>query len=150
MNIFSSLATVFFSADERGAQEMSKRDRITVRPGDHWKKIVPMMPLGLTPVGTVTVGSDIERVLVMDEQANFMQLGKAGDLVPLDQRKVRAALGLPEPVGQPRKGYEVREVYSIRLEPAMAEYLRALGGDNLSEGVTIAARFHQEKARAKK
>lgn len=120
---------------------MSNRDRIIVKMGDHWKKILPMMPLGLTPRGTVQVGTDVERVLAMDEEANFVQLDGTGSITPLNQRKVRAAMGLP--VGQPLKGYERREVYSIRLEPGLAQYLRELGGDNLSEGVTIAAREHQ-------
>lgn len=69
------------------------------------------------------------------------------------QGQVRESVG--EPAGRPRKGYELREVYSARIEPSLADYLRELGReddgkDNLSEGIAIAARFHMEKMKGRK
>ena len=67
------------------------------------------------------------------------------------QSQVREdALGVSEPAGRSRKGDELREIYSMRIEPSVAEYLRALGGDNISEGIAIAARFHQERTKGRK
>lgn len=142
--------------DRAGAEvtEMgSNRDRVQVDPKGNWGKIVQILLPGYKGLGTVKVGSDTECVLALEEKTNTYYAVDVRGYRPLNQRKVRAALGLPEPVGQPRKGYEFREVYSVRLEPSLAEYLRKLGDPedgNLSEGVAIAARFHMEKNQAKK
>lgn len=45
---------------------------------------------------------------------------------------------MPKRLGRPRKGKERREVYSVRMEPKDADFLRKLGEDNLSEGLKIA------------
>jgi len=41
------------------------------------------------------------------------------------------------------KDYERSEFCPICLDPALMEYLRRLGGNDVSKGVEIAARFHQ-------
>ena len=51
-----------------------------------------------------------------------------------------------EPVGQPIRAYEDWEHWNISIEPSLARYLRSLAeDDDISEGVRIAARFHQEQ-----
>lgn len=67
----------------------------------------------------------------------------------------RAALGLADPdkdplsgpVGKPRAGYEVRELFTIRLEPSIAEYLRGIGEGNLAAGIMSVAREHRKRSR---
>jgi len=149
-----ALGLIFPALHNRAGAEViemgSNRDRVQVDPDGNWKKIVQILLPGYKGLGTVKVGSDTECVLALEEKSNTYYAVDARGYRPLNQRKVRAALGLPEPVGQPRKGYELREVYSMRLEPTLAEYARELGGDNLSEGVAIALRFHMEKNQAKK
>ena len=48
-----------------------------------------------------------------------------------------------EPIGQPKKDYESWRLVDIRIESSLAEYLRVLGGGDISEGVRIVTRFHQ-------
>lgn len=45
--------------------------------------------------------------------------------------------------GRPTLGAERKKVYTVMIEPAVADRLRKLGGDNLSRGIALAA----EKAR---
>jgi hypothetical protein len=52
-----------------------------------------------------------------------------------------------EPVGQATRDYEDWESCYIRIESSLAEYLRSLGGDEISEGVRIAAQFHQAQCK---
>jgi hypothetical protein len=147
----NAVSFVFPAAPAAAAKvsDMSNRDRVTVDVNGDWQKIIQILQPGQKALGTVRRGTEPWGALVLEEGTGYVRIGE-GRTTVLDQRKVRAALGLPEPVGQPRKGYEVREVYSMRLEPGLAEYLRELGGDNLSEGVAIAARFHQNKAKGKR
>ena len=48
--------------------------------------------------------------------------------------------------GQARK-YPTWERFDIRIDVELARYLCSLGEGDLSEGVTIAAKFHRENAR---
>lgn len=47
--------------------------------------------------------------------------------------------------GRPPLGKEVKQRYQVVLEPSVAEYLRNLGGDNLSRGISIATQRSKEK-----
>lgn len=60
-----------------------------------------------------------------------------------DQRDLSTYHVVVEPVGQPTKEYESWKFFDIRIEPSLAEYLRALGGGEISEGVRIATQFYQ-------
>jgi hypothetical protein len=66
---------------------------------------------------------------------------------PLGQRDLATQHGAVEPVGQPTKDYEGWEFCNIRIGSALAKYLRSLGGDDISEGVRIAAEFHQARVK---
>lgn len=151
MNAMIFIAPVSPAGDATRVNDMSNRDRVTIdrtaieidRDGN-WKKIVHMLQPYQEPFGTIQVGAGPVGILAFDKQLNeFIQIFAHGtSRTPLNQRKVRAALELP--VGRPRKGYEVRELRSMRLEPSVIEYLTKLGDDNLAEGVAIAAKFHEE------
>jgi hypothetical protein len=52
--------------------------------------------------------------------------------------------------GQPTKDYERTEFCHIQLDATLMDYLRSLGGSDLSKGVTIATRFHQSMHGAEK
>lgn len=124
--------------------DMSNRDRVTVDLSGDWRKIINILQPYEKGLGLVRRGNEPWGALVLEDGVGYVRIGEAGRRTVLDQRKVQAALDAAPKVGQPRKGYERREVYSVRLEPSLAEYLRELGGDNLSEGVAIAGKFHQE------
>ena len=124
------------------------RDRVTVDLKGDWRQIISLLQPFEKGLGLVRRGSEPWGALVLEEGVGYVRIGEAGRRTALDQRKVQAAIdAAPKSVGQPLKGYERRQLYSMRLEPGLAEYLRELGGDNLSEGVAIAAKFHQEKAK---
>lgn len=62
----------------------------------------------------------------------------------------RRKMGNKQDTGSPRGegvDYEGWEFCELRLEPSLVAYLRDLGSNDVSEGVRIAVRFHQEKAR---
>ena len=50
-----------------------------------------------------------------------------------------------EPVGRPSKDYENWEFCNIRIDAALAQYLRSLGGGDIDEGIRIATQFHQAR-----
>ena len=60
-----------------------------------------------------------------------------------DQHDIATRQVVAEPVGQPTAEYEGWKHFDIRIEPSVAAYLCALAGGDLSEGVRIAAKFHQ-------
>ena len=51
---------------------------------------------------------------------------------------------------RPSVEYEGRERYGIWIEPSLYQYLLDLGGDDASEGVRVAVRFHKEHANPQK
>lgn len=148
MNALSVLMGIVESDGALGACDMSSnRDRVVVNPNGDWQKIVQILLPDYNGLGTVQIGNDTECALVIETKTLTYYAVDVRGYRALNQRKVRAALGLPEPAGQPRKGYEIRNVYSVRLEDSLAEYLRAFGDGNLSEGVSRMAADH--KARSK-
>ena len=66
---------------------------------------------------------------------------------PLSQRDLATQHEAVEPVGQPTKDYEGWEFCNIRIGSGLAKYLRSLGGDDISEGVRIAAEFHRARVK---
>jgi Protein of unknown function (DUF1488) len=147
MSVLSMLTDAIDTEGALGACDMSSnRDRISVDRNGDWKAIFQILQPGQEALGTVRRGAEPWGALIYEEGTGYIRVGEAGRKTVLDQRKVRAALGLPEPVGQPRKGYELREVFSVRIEPSLAQYLKELGGDNLSEGVAIAGNAHRKAA----
>ena len=50
--------------------------------------------------------------------------------------------------GQPTKDYERTEFCNIHLDTRLMDYLRRLGGGDVSKGVEIAGRLHQAMHRA--
>ena len=52
--------------------------------------------------------------------------------------------------GQPTKDYERTAYCKIHLDATLMDYLRELGGSDVSKGVEIAGRLHQAMHRADK
>lgn len=126
--------------------EKNKRGQLNVDTEADWKKIVYIMPKGHKAIGVVRQGAAAPGVLALVEKSGeYVQLNELGTRT-LDQRKVRAALGIPNAVGRPRTSYEPREVYSVRLDESLAAYLRELGGGNLSAGIMQIAAEHRDRA----
>jgi hypothetical protein len=118
---------------------------VTVIKGEGWSNYIDHFPHDqIMPIGTIKVGLQTEGALGLDATDGCYYLYRsAGEPVELNQRKVQAAIEALSRVGKPRKGYEVRELYTIRLEPSIAEYLRNQGGGNLAEGITRLAQSYR-------
>jgi hypothetical protein len=135
--------------DDTMTSNSISRDRVTVDINGNWKAFLQIPQPYQEPKGTVRVGTDREGALLLDKQLNeYVMVDRHGRTLQLNQRKVRAALGEPEPVGKPRKGYELRSVFSVSLEPSLAQYLREFGGDSLSEGIRKVGETHRARSAA--
>ena len=66
--------------------------KYTVEKTDSWKLYTPLVPQGMTMLGTVRRGADAAGALALDESTGrYVQLN-AGACRNLDQRKVKEAL----------------------------------------------------------
>lgn len=129
--------------------EKRNRGKLLVDPEGDWQQIVRILPKGHKAVGVVRQGNEAPGVLAFVESSGeYVQLNAEGTRT-LDQRKVRAALGLPNPVGKPRMSYEVRQPYTVRLEPSLAVYFEEVGGGSLAAGITKVGNEHRERAERK-
>ena len=63
------------------------------------------------------------------------------------QHDMSAGREAGKPVGEHTVEYEIWSTYNVRMDPSVAEYLRSLGGGEISQGVAIAVRFHQAMAK---
>lgn len=84
----------------------TNRDRIAVARGDGWKHFIEgSPPVHQEPIGTVKVGSSLEGALLFDNSNDqFFMIDKQGKAWELNQRKVRAVLGLSpaaDPLSRP-------------------------------------------------
>ena len=132
-------------SEELMSSEKRNRGKIQVDPGGDWRGILKTLPQGYKAVGVVWQGNEAPGVLALDTSSQYVQLNAEGART-LDQRKVRAALGLSNPVGKPRIGYEIRQVYAVRLEPSLAKYLEEVGEGNLAAGITNVGNAHRKRA----
>ncbi len=128
--------------------EMSNRDRITIEQMGDWREVVPIqrLPNGVKGLGIVRRGDEPWGVLAQESDGEYVRISREGLTHPLDQRKVRAALELPPPEGKPRMGDEVRQPYTVRLEPTLAEYATVLGDGSLAEGLIKLIRSHRSRS----
>jgi hypothetical protein len=123
------------------------QDRVAVNLNGNWESFLQIPQPYQEPKGTVRIGTDREGALLFDKQLDeYVMVDGYGRTLRLNQRKVRAALGEPEPVGKPRKGHERRSVYSVSLEPSLAQYLREFGDDSLSEGIRKVGEAHRSRS----
>ncbi|MGJ8518473.1 hypothetical protein [Carnimonas bestiolae] len=121
-------------------------------PSDNRKKIVvdvgnvslmyPAIRLaGFDDIGLVSVGSDTGR-LIKNTASGVYAMHIRGAIRSLDQRKVKAALGIR--AGRPTEmdGGKRRNIY---MSDADTETARLIGDGNLSEGIRIAINAYQQK-----
>jgi hypothetical protein len=113
-----------------------RHDRVVIGRHADWRPYAQEIPRGYEPFGIVRCGAGPIGALVRKTDTDeYVQLNE-GSTRTLDQRKVRTALGIPSQVGRPRKGYELRETFSVSLDPEDADVIREFGGGDLSAGVT--------------
>lgn len=113
------------------------RKRITVEQGVttlmHPAATVP----GYDDIGLVTVGNDEGRLLRNKRTGTYV-MHIRGAIRSLDERKVLAALGSNASKMDDGKR---RNVY---MSDRDAEYLKEIGGGNLSEGIRFAVNHHRD------
>jgi Protein of unknown function (DUF1488) len=128
-----------------GVLEMGHRGRVTVELGKPSEHVLQIMPAGVKRLGLVSLGSGDPGVLGQQQDGSYVMLDVRGT-TPLDLHKFEAALeaAAPRGAGRPRHSYELRKVFSVSLEPSLAEWARELGGGNLSEGVAMALRERRD------
>lgn len=86
--------------------KISNRDRVHVNRNGDWKRFIQILQHYQTPFGTVRIGAR-EGALAYDHQLGcyvMITMGRTHDQTPLNDRKVRAALGLPERADIERAG----------------------------------------------
>lgn len=117
------------------------RARITADP-DGKAGLYQHQPLaGWEVLGTVTRGDDTG-ALVRNANTGIYAMANAGAIRSLDQRKVRAALGIDER-GRPSQMDDGKR-RNVYMSDRDAKYLKELGGGNLSEGIRIAVTAHRK------
>lgn len=92
---------------------------------------------GYTCLGTVTQGDNTGALYRNDRSGTYV-MANAGAIRSLDQRKVLAALGSNASKMDDGKR---RNVY---MSDRDADYLRELGGGNLSEGIRAVTTHHRD------
>ena len=55
-----------------------------------------------------------------------------------------------QPAGARNFEYEISNYYTLHIKPSLAEYLRGLGGGEITEGVKIVTRFYRERCEQEK
>lgn len=53
-------------------------------------------------------------------------------------------------VGRPKLSEKPREVYSVRIEPTTAAYLKEVGGNSMGMGVDIVTEFYRQEMEKRK
>lgn len=113
-----------------------KSNDITVDLAGNWRLYAPTIPAGCKALGTVTKGSGESGALVQT-QAGIYSMLNARVLSSIDQRKVRAALGVANDPGRPAELTGGKRV-NVYLDAASLDRAAELGNGNVSEGIRIA------------
>lgn len=111
------------------------RGRLTVDPDGNWRLYTNSIPAGCTALGTIT--RDGETGALVQTEAGIYSMLNARVYRALDQRKVRAALGLNNDAGRPAELSGGKRV-NVYLDAASLERAAELGNGNVSEGIRIA------------
>ncbi len=116
------------------------RARITVDPagkaGLYQHQALP----GWEVLGTISRGDDTG-ALVRNTSTGIYAMANAGAICSLDQRKVRAALGVDERGRPPQMNDGKRR--NVYMSDADNAYLKNLGNGNVSEGLRIVIEAHK-------
>lgn len=118
------------------------RGRITVDPDGNWRLYTNSAPAGCTMMGTVTRDSETG-ALVLTEAGIYSMLNHRV-YKSLDQRKVKAALGISNNGGRPAALADGKRV-NVYLDAASLQRASELGNGNVSEGIRLALEAHPAK-----
>lgn len=111
------------------------RGRLTINPNGNWR--IYTNPNGnFTMLGTVTREDTDTGALALAATGIYVQIN-AGAIRNLDQRKIKAALGISNNAGAPKQmeSGKRRNVYIDDVSWALAQ---KLGNGNASEGIRLA------------
>ena len=114
---------------------------ITIDKAGPWNKYVDSVPPGFEPRGTVTrADGSVGALLFCPATGKYIQ-ANGGDVQSLDQRRVKAALGISNNAGAPvaLNGGFIR--CNLSLDAATREIFERLGSGKMSEGARIAAKI---------
>lgn len=111
------------------------RSRVTVDVDGNWRLYTNSVPGGCTVLGTVSRDGETGALVVTE--AGIYSMLNARVYRGLDQRKVKAALGVSQDVGRPVEldGGKRVQVYLDSKSLAIAS---KLGNGNTSEGIRLA------------
>ncbi|ATH77777.1 hypothetical protein CLM76_09315 [Vreelandella venusta] len=116
------------------------RSQVTVDPagkaGFYQHQTLP----GWEVLGTVSRGDDTG-ALVRNANTGIYAMANAGAIRSLDQRKVRAALGIDER-GRPSQMDDGKR-RNVYMSDADNAYLKNIGNGNVSEGLRIVTEAHK-------
>lgn len=120
----------------------NNRSRVIVDTDGNWRLYTNSMPAGCTPLGTVSRDGETGALVVTE--AGVYSMLNARVYRGLDQRKVKAALGIPNDPGRPPEmaGGKRTNIYLDEDGRATAE---KLGNGNVSEGIRIALAQAKDK-----
>ena len=118
------------------------RGRLTVDTDGNWRLYTNSVPGGCTVLGTVTRDGETGALVVTE--AGIYSMLNARVYRGLDQRKVKAALGVPMDVGRPTEldGGKRVQVYLDAESVAIAS---KLGNGNVSDGIRKALKKAAER-----
>lgn len=110
------------------------RSRLAVDTDGNWRLYTNSAPGGCTVLGTVSRDGETGALVVTE--AGIYSMLNARVYRGLDQRKVKAALGIPQDVGRPAEldGGKRVQVY---LDAESLTIAAKLGGGNVSEGIRL-------------
>lgn len=121
----------------------NNRSRVIVDTDGNWRLYTNSMPAGCTPLGTVSRDGETGALVVTE--AGVYSMLNARVYRGLDQRKVKAALGIANDPGRPPEmtGGKRTNIYLDDDSRAIAE---KLGNGNFSEGIRIALKIASKSA----
>jgi hypothetical protein len=119
------------------------RSRLTVNPKGDWRSYVDAVPHGFEPRGTVQCGEDEPGALLFCPATGKYIQANGGTPRQLDQRKVKAALGITNNAGRPETLDGGKRV-NVYLDSASLAKAAELGSGNVSEGIRIALKKLRE------
>ncbi|WP_146056832.1 hypothetical protein [Chromobacterium alticapitis] len=125
--------------------EVDRRSRIHIeQPGKPRLYQLDDLP-GYLPIGVVSVGNRTG-ALLRNKSSGVYCMANSGVIRPLDQRRIKAALGIGNGAGAPLKleGGARRNVY---LDEASIAIASRLGGGNISEGIRRALKACSKSAK---
>lgn len=116
------------------------RNRVVVDLNGKWRLYTNTIPANSTPLGTVTRDESDTGALVRNDTTGVYVQVNAGVVRGLDQRKIKAALGISNNAGAPTQLNDARPC-NLSLDAETRSIFERLGNGKMSAGARIAAQI---------